>query len=163
MAEIKKNIFFIMGVSGCGKTTIGTLLSEKLNIPFYDGDDFHPEVNVKKMEAGNALNDDDRYDWLVRLNELAIEHVDGAIIACSSLKESYRNILSNKIKNRVAWVHLNGTFEEISERMGKRKDHYMPSSLLQSQFDTLEPPKNAITVDITKSPELMIKEILNRH
>ncbi|PCJ94200.1 MAG: gluconate kinase [Flavobacteriaceae bacterium] len=151
-----------MGVSGCGKTTIGTLLSKELNIPFYDGDDFHPEVNVKKMEAGNALNDRDRHDWLVRLNELAIEHPDGAIIACSSLKEAYRSILCNNIENRVVWIHLKGTFKEISERMSKRENHYMPSSLLQSQFDVLEAPDNGITVDITKPPDQMIEGILNQ-
>lgn len=153
-------IFYLMGVSGCGKSTIGNLLSEKLSIPFYDGDDFHPEANVKKMAAGNALNDDDRHDWLVKLNTLAIDHNKGAIIACSSLKQSYRNILSKAIEERVIWIHLEGTFEEIASRMKKRKEHYMPSSLLKSQFDTLEPPSNAITVGITNTPEQIIHIIM---
>lgn len=151
-----------MGVSGCGKTTIGTLLSKKLGFPFYDGDDFHPEVNVRKMAAGNPLDDDDRQGWLIRLNELAINHPKGGIIACSSLKESYRELLSKTIEKKVVWIHLQGTFEEISARMKQRTGHYMPSSLLKSQFNTLETPNNAITISITKTPEEMVDEILHQ-
>ncbi len=156
-----KPIFYVMGVSGCGKSTIGKLLSKELLIPFFDGDDYHTESNVKKMAAGNPLNDNDRQGWLKRLNELSQDHQnEGAVIACSALKESYRTILSKDLKAS-HFVYLKGSFEEISERLAQRKNHFMPPDLLQSQFDALEVPVNAITVSITDSPEKILKSILS--
>jgi carbohydrate kinase (thermoresistant glucokinase family) len=156
-------LIYIMGVSGSGKTTVGKLLSAKTEIPFFDGDDLHSSANKKKMEAGNALNDDDRKDWLQRINSLAIEQqkLSGAIIACSALKEKYRDILIEEI-HKPYWVFLNGGFELIQERMKKRKDHFMPTDLLSSQFEILERPSDALTIDISKSPEEIVSIIQNK-
>jgi gluconokinase len=151
-----------MGVSGTGKTTIGNLLSQALDIPFFDGDDFHPQTNIDKMASGQALNDDDRYDWLAALNQLAKNNkTKGAIIACSALKEKYRVQLSNKIEVKTVFIYLKGTFDEIKSRLDSREGHFMTSALLKSQFDTLEPPTEAITVSIIQTPKQIIKEILN--
>ena len=159
----KKNahIFIVMGVSGCGKSTVGRLLANALEIPFFDGDDYHPETNVKKMALGNPLNDNDREGWLKRLNSLAIEHKSaGAVIACSALKASYRVTLKQNLDNQVEFVYLTGTFEEISDRLKQRKNHFMPKGLLKSQFDTLEVPHEAISVSITKTPSEITSRVL---
>ncbi|KGL61781.1 NADP-dependent phosphogluconate dehydrogenase [Polaribacter sp. Hel1_85] len=150
-----------MGVSGCGKSTIGKLLAQELNIPFFDGDDFHPKNNIAKMSSGKALNDDDRLGWLQTLNKLAIKQLGdkGCVIVCSALKESYRNILKTNIECSSKWVFLNGSFKQIRERINARKGHFMSSDLLKSQFDTLEEPKNSIEIDISLSPGKIIKKI----
>ncbi len=152
-----------MGVSGSGKTTIGKKLSEKINMPFFDGDDFHPIANKEKMRSGIPLTDEDREGWLIRLNEKAKEESkkNGAIIACSALKEKYRTILSGGISVPVYWVFLQGSFDLIKKRMQERKGHFMPPSLLASQFDALEIPENAITVDISKSPGEIVESIFS--
>src|SRR5688572_29482689 len=143
---MKPLVIFIMGVSGSGKTTIGLQLSEVTGIPFFDADDFHPAANKEKMKSGHPLTDEDRKDWLERINELAREQSmsSGAIIACSALKEKYRETLADGINVPVHWVFLQGSFELVQERLKARKDHFMPASLLQSQFETLEPPHHAI-------------------
>lgn len=157
-------VIFIIGVSGCGKSTIGKLLSEDLNIPFFDGDDFHPEHNIKKMSDGQPLNDDDRQGWLEILNQLAIEQlkINSCVIVCSALKQKYRDILSREIENETKWVYLSGTFNQIYNRMNKRHDHFMPSDLLQSQFDILEEPKEAIKIDISLKPKEIIDLMKNQ-
>ncbi len=161
MARFNK-VLVVMGVSGTGKSTIGRLLSEALDIPFYDGDDFHPDANVKKMRAGKPLNDEDRQDWLEKLNALALEHKSkGAIIACSALKQSYRNLLEKDMDSAIHFIYLEGSFELIKSRLESRKEHFMPLELLQSQFDTLEPPSKAITVSISHSPEKIVELIKN--
>lgn len=155
-----KRLFYIMGVSGTGKTTVGTLLAKTLNIQFFDGDDFHPASNIKKLSAGKPLNDDDRLGWLQKLNELAIAKKEaGAVIACSALKEKYRQILSQKLGADVTFIYLEGTFEEIKTRMEKREGHFMPLSLLESQFETLEPPQDALNVSISKTPDEIVQQI----
>jgi 6-phosphogluconate dehydrogenase len=155
-------IYFIMGVAGCGKTTIGKMLSDKLTIPFFDADDFHSAANVAKMAAGQALNDDDRLGWLELLNRKAIDEnsENGAIIACSALKEKYRLILSKNIENQTHWIYLEGDFDIILERMKQRINHYMPTGLLISQFETLEKPNYGIQVSVNQSPEEMVVQIL---
>ena len=152
-----------MGVSGCGKSTIAKLLSDEMNIPYFDGDDFHPEQNVTKMANGQPLNDEDRQGWLEALNRLAKNQLktNSCIIVCSALKEKYRNTLGNTIENQVKWIHLTGDFDLISERLNNRQGHFMTSQLLQSQFDTLETPRNAIQVDISSSPQDIVKHIKN--
>ena len=163
MASSNGPVFFIMGVSGSGKSTVGKLLAETMSLPFFDGDDFHPEVNVSKMAAGQPLNDMDRKEWLLTLNALAKEHQqNGAVIVCSALKASYRRVLAAEIEDRVSWVLLDGSFQEILDRLKKRKGHFMPVSLLQSQFETLEIPEVAITVSIHPPPEEIVKEIIDR-
>ncbi|WP_299555938.1 NADP-dependent phosphogluconate dehydrogenase [Seonamhaeicola sp.] len=161
MTVKKNNVIFIMGVSGCGKTTIGNLLAESLRIPFFDGDDFHSQANVDKMSNGIPLNDEDRYGWLQTLNGLAKEQLEkqSCIIVCSALKQSYRDLLSQGIEKHTKWVHLAGTFDQIEARINNRSDHFMSSALLQSQFDTLEQPTDALTIDISLKPEDIVEKI----
>ncbi|KJD31451.1 gluconate kinase [Tamlana nanhaiensis] len=155
-------VIYVMGVSGSGKSTIGKKLANYLNIPFFDGDDFHPEVNVRKMASGKALNDTDRQSWLTDLNTLARQQLKSTscVIVCSALKENYRKILSKKINNQVKWVHLTGTFDAIYKRLTQRTNHFMPPELLKSQYSILELPKNAISVDIEMLPQDVVKQIV---
>jgi gluconokinase len=154
-------LFFVMGVSGCGKSTIGKLLAETLHYPFFDGDDYHLEANVKKMAAGHPLTDEDRMGWLATLNQLARKHSEtGAVITCSALKESYRLLLARQLPERVYFVYLKGSFELIMGRLQERKGHFMPPTLLKSQFEALEPPVSAIQVSIDNRPEEVVSEIL---
>ncbi|WP_228235784.1 gluconokinase [Allomuricauda sp. M10] len=158
-----KSVLVIMGVSGCGKTEIGKLLAKELDRPFFDGDHFHPKSNIEKMSSGQPLNDEDRKEWLIKLNKLALDHRHtGAIIACSALKKNYRSLLRAGMGYCMAFVYLEGSFDLIQSRLLKRKGHFMPANLLQSQFDTLEPPKKEITVSIEDKPAKIVKEILNR-
>jgi len=159
----ESTIFFVMGVSGCGKTTIGKLLAKKFDLPYFDGDDFHPKANVLKMSKGQPLNDLDRQGWLESLNKLAVENIQvGAVIACSALKQIYRETLKNQIEESVRFVYLEGTFEVIHERMQRRKGHFMPAGLLKSQFKSLQPPEDAITATISGSPENILQNILDQ-
>lgn len=150
-----------MGVSGSGKSTIGKLLSQEFNFPFYDGDDFHPKENIEKMSRGQPLNDKDRQSWLEALNGLALKELkkSNCIIACSALKQKYRETLSQNIEKQTKWIYLSSSFDLISKRLNSRKNHFMPSDLLKSQFDILEEPKDALRVDISLSPSEIIKMI----
>lgn len=154
-------VLYIMGVSGSGKSTIGTLLAQELSIPFFDGDDFHPKENIKKMAQGIPLTDTDRMEWLQKLNTLAREQLakGSCIIACSALTKNYRTILMNGIEKDTKWVFLEGTREQIEERIKNRKDHFMPAALLQSQFETLERPVDALTLDISLQPNELVQKI----
>lgn len=161
MAETQ--IIMVIGVSGVGKTTVGTLLGEKLSLPFLDADDFHPEANVAKMKQGIPLNDEDRMPWLEKLNRQLEQssRQGGCILACSALKEIYRSEIGKNIKCKVHWVVLTGSFELIQARMAER-NHFMPVGLLQSQFDTWEEPSAGIKLDIKNSPEELATKILEK-
>jgi len=152
-----------MGVSGVGKSTIGNLLAEKLEIPFFDGDDYHPEANILKMSNKEPLTDEDRQPWLLRLNSLAKKELatHSCIIGCSALKQVYRDILSKEIEHQTIWIHLQGTFEEIMERLSKRSDHFMPAELLKSQFDTLQESDVSIDIDINFTPNEIVHLIMD--
>ncbi len=156
-------MIIIFGVSGSGKTTIGKLLSQKINAPFYDADDFHPLSNINKMKQGIALKDADRLPWLKNLSIKIVEwnNKGEAILSCSALKKKYRNILSEKTEN-IKWIFLNGSFELIQKRMQNRSDHFMSVELLRSQFQTLEIPKNTISVNIESTPNEIVKEIISK-
>ncbi len=152
-----------MGVSGCGKTTIGRKLSEALGMPFFDADDFHPKANISKMASGLALNDNDRLPWLQQLakNIDNWESKEGAVLACSALKESYREILMSK-KEDIIWIVLSGSKALVKDRIQKREGHFMSSDLLDSQYKDLEIPKYGIHVDIAEPPREIIKRILSK-
>lgn len=156
-------VIFIIGVSGAGKTTVGGAVADRLSVPFFDADDFHPAANKEKMAAGVPLNDDDRMGWLRSLNRLAINEVQdhSVVIACSALKESYRKQLMSGIENHCRWFLLEGSLDLITDRMNKRKGHYMPTSLLQSQFDLLEVPSYANRIDIQLSTDEIVTWILD--
>ena len=153
-------IVLVMGVSGSGKNTVGEPLAQRLGWKFIDGDDYHPPENVKKMAAGIALQDEDRWPWLDRLNAILRQEKD-AVVACSALKEAYRRrLLAGLFPYTI--VHLRGSFELIRSRVEQRKHRYMPASLLQSQFDTLETPENAIAVDVSRDVEANVIAIVEQ-
>ncbi|MBJ7880606.1 NADP-dependent phosphogluconate dehydrogenase [Gelidibacter salicanalis] len=156
-----KKVIFIIGVSGVGKSTIGQLLAKELNIPFFDGDDYHPKENIAKMSNGQPLNDADRAGWLAILNQLAKDQIknNSCVIVCSALKQSYRDLLNSGLEKNYKWVYLSGSFKQIIKRMKARDNHFMPAKLLQSQFDILEKPKNAIEVDIRLTPKEIVKKV----
>lgn len=147
----------VMGVSGSGKTTIGQALAKRLGCRFVDGDDFHPPANVEKMRAGVPLEDADRLPWLERLNAELHASLD-TILACSALKASYRDILFRGIAD-FQLVYLRGSLELIGKRLQGRRHRYMPAALLQSQFDALEPPQDAIVVDIANPAAHCVDEV----
>ena len=155
-------LIIVAGVSGSGKTTIGKLLAKKLNLPFEDADDYHPEANVEKMKAGHALNDADREPWLKILAEKLTEWKTqgGAVLACSALKVSYRKTLSSK--SDAKWVFLDGSFEVLKSRLTSRKNHFFKPVLLHSQIETLEEADYGIHVSIDQTPEEITEEILHK-
>ncbi len=149
-------ILIVMGVSGSGKTTVGKLLAERIGYEFLDADDFHPPSNIAKMEAGKPLDDKDRLPWLEVLRD-RLNGKDRIVLACSALKQSYREILRGD--ENVTFIYLKAEPEFVKDRLNERKGHFMKSSMLDSQFDALEEPKQAITIDAAIAPEQAVEEI----
>ncbi len=147
-------IIVIMGVSGCGKTTIGQQLADRLGWPFFDGDAFHPPANIDKMSRGIPLDDEDRAGWLAaiadRMRELLAVGQSG-VFACSALKQKYRDQLH--VSDQVKFVYLRGDYDLIWSRMQQRPGHYMKPNMLASQFEALEEPHDALTLDIEQPPD----------
>jgi gluconokinase len=154
-------VIILMGVSGSGKTTIGQQLAQSLGWAFYDGDDFHPQVNIDKMRQGIPLTDDDRDSWLTALRQLIdslLQNDQSAVLACSALKQAYRNRLQRD-SEKVRLVYLKGDYDLIRQRLTNRQGHFMRADLLRSQFATLEEPQGVLTVDISEPPERLVATI----
>lgn len=153
-----------MGVTGCGKTTVGTLLAENLGWAFHDADDFHPAANVAKMKSGVALTDADRWPWLERLNALLLEaerQGKSLVLACSALKQVYRDRLARNCA-AIRFVFLDGDMELMRARLDARKGHYMNPKLLASQFAILERPEDALRLDAAESAAELVRSIRER-
>ena len=154
-------IVLVMGVSGVGKTTLGAALARELGWRYLDADDYHPPENVAKMSAGTPLDDADRQPWLARINaELLRLQAGGesAVLACSALKHAYRETLRGGIGD-FRTVYLHGDFELVRARAEAREHRYMPASLLQSQFCALEPPDDAVAIDVRRPPAQCLRAI----
>ncbi len=161
MEKKLNSILIIMGVAGCGKTVIGKMLANSLNYLFVDADEFHSHEHKAKMSAGISLTDSDRKIWLNFLHEEITKWQSNGlkvVLACSALKESYRINLAQD--GDVHFIYLKGSKELISQRLKLRQGHFVDQRLLDSQFDTLEEPRNATTVAIDNSPESIVKFIL---
>ncbi len=157
----------IMGVAGCGKTTVATLLAQRLGWVAAEADDFHPTANIAKMASGVPLDDDDRWPWLRAIRDWTSEQERSgrdSVVTCSALKRRYRDVLRQSA-GRVRFVHLDGSAEVIGDRMQKRTKHFMPTALLPSQFAILEPlddDEDGVVVPIGGSPEAIVDDALRR-
>lgn len=161
---MKTRFVIVMGVAGCGKTTVGEALAKRLGWSFYDADAFHPAENIAKMATGMPLNDSDRAPWLAALHALisaSLRENRPAVLACSALKESYRQQLLEGNEG-VQLVYLRGSYALIWSRLSLRKGHYMKPEMLQSQFEALEEPANALTLDVSMPVTELVREILKR-
>ncbi|WEK02929.1 MAG: gluconokinase [Candidatus Devosia phytovorans] len=152
----------VMGVSGCGKSSLGAALAEQLGIPFLEGDALHPPANVEKMRSGTPLTDDDRWPWLTAVAQSLADR-PSAVVSCSALKRSYRDHIRAGAGGDVRFIHLAGSRDLLARRMQERPGHYMPVSLLDSQLATLEPPGDdeALTVDIGLPPDAAVAAALD--
>jgi gluconokinase len=151
-----------MGVAGCGKTTVAELFAKKTGANFYEGDNFHPPENIAKMSRGIPLTDNDREKWLQTLRKIVVRSlkaVEFAALTCSALKAKYREMLEGN-DSRVKFVHLAGSRSVIEERLKTRRGHFMPQTLLESQFAILEPPADALTFSCEKSPEEIVASLI---
>jgi len=162
----KPVVLVLMGVSGCGKTTVAAILAGRLGWPFEEGDALHPQSNIDKMKAGHPLTDDDRWPWLEKVAEWVEERLDAGengLITCSALKRSYRDVI-NRRGSGVVFVFLSGSRETIAARLAVRHGHFMPPSLLESQFADLEEPTSdepEIRVDIGPAPGVIAQDIFD--
>ena len=157
-------IYIVCGVAGTGKSTIGRQLGDRINLPFYDADDFHSEANVIKMASGVALEDADRLQWLQTLSIKIIEweKTGGAVLACSALKELYRILLVPFPGLDVKWIALEGRKELILERLLSRNEHFFTADLLDSQLEIYNRPSNGWVFDVASTPNEIVSEIVNR-
>ncbi|MDY5128979.1 gluconokinase [Actinotignum urinale] len=152
----------IMGVAGCGKTTVAEAIRNRLRFILAEGDEFHPQANINKMSAGHPLNDEDRWPWLRLINTWMQEEEAGGrntVVSCSALKRVYRDVLKENLD--VLFLHLKGSQELLTARMSARKDHFMPASLMDSQFATLEPlqpDENFVEISVDAPVETVVEQ-----
>ncbi len=157
----QKPVIVVMGVSGCGKSTVGRALAQALALPYVEGDELHPLQNVALMAAGTPLTDADRHGWLTAVGQRLADdsaRVQGVVLSCSALKRRYRDQLRAAAPH-VQFVYLHGAQALLAQRMAQRQGHYMPASLLQSQLETLQPPaadEHALAFDISQGPERIV-------
>lgn len=165
VSNVQQPVLVVMGVSGSGKSTVAGILAGQLGWDLEEGDDLHPAANVEKMHAGTPLTDADRWPWLDRVADWIVEHTSAGVpgvITCSALKRIYRDRLRGE---HVLFVHLAGSRETLADRLNARMDHFMPTTLLDSQISTLEPPgpdEQVLTVDIGRRPAELAAEIITR-
>lgn len=156
-------LLVVMGVSGAGKSTVGAALAQRLAVPFADADDLHPPANIVKMTAGRPLDDDDRFPWLEAIGAWLSDHdADGGVISCSALKVKYRTQLVGHAP-RTRFVHLHGSREVIAARQASRPGHFMPASLLDSQFAVLEPlgeDEPGLVVDVDQDIDAIVEQVV---
>ena len=160
-------VLVVMGVSGSGKTTVGTMLARQLRWPFQEGDDLHPQANIDKMKAGNPLTDADRGPWLELIADWVDQRLDkgqSGIITCSALKRTYRNVIDRR-RRGVVFVFLDGPQKTLALRLASRHHHFMPPQLLQSQFEDLEPPvpdEPSMKFDVDAPPQQIFDEVIEK-
>lgn len=157
--------FVVMGVSGCGKSSIGAAFAAAIGGIFIDGDDLHPAANVAKMASGQPLNDDDRAPWLVKVGRALQASGAPVVIGCSALKRRYRDVIRAEAAQPVTFLHLAGSRDVLLARMAQRTGHFMPPALLDSQLSTLEPPATdevAFSVDSDQTPQAILAELLRK-
>ena len=148
-----------MGVSGSGKSTVGAALAQRLRVPFEDADDLHPSANIAKMSRGEALTDEDRFPWLALVGEWLAVHEDGGVMGCSALKRRYRDQIRHHAPN-VRFIYLEGSRDVIAARQAARPGHFMPASLLTSQFQTLEPlepDEDGVVIEVDQSVDQIVQ------
>jgi gluconokinase len=155
----------VMGVSGSGKSTVGAALAQRLGVPFVDADDLHPPANIAKMTAGEPLDDEDRRPWLETIGKWLATHPEGGVVSCSALKRAYRDQLRNHVAD-LELLHLEGSYEVIARRQASRPGHFMPASLLASQFATLEAleaDEHGVVIDVDQSVDEIVQQYVDRH
>jgi gluconokinase len=156
-------IVVVMGVAGSGKTTVGTMLAKAMECPFLEGDSLHSTQNIEKMKHARPLTDSDRAPWLAAIHTRildAFERGENLVVACSALKRQYRGVLADGVP--IIWVYLKGSAALIRSRLKNRPMHFMKADLLNSQFETLEEPSNAVVIDNSSPPGAIVEQILAR-
>src|SRR6476659_7382495 len=158
-------LLVVMGVSGSGKSTVGAALAQRLGVAFADADDLHPAANIAKMSRGEALDDHDRHPWLETIGGWLEAHPGGGVMSCSALKRAYRDQLRHHVPG-LEFMHLEGGRDVIARRQASRPGHFMPASLLESQFATLEPlepDENGVVIDVDQGVDQIVQQYVDRH
>ena len=155
----------VMGVAGAGKSTVGPAVAKELRATYFEGDDLHPRANIEKMSMGIPLDDEDREPWLKGVGETLARASEPTLVGCSALKRRYRDLIRESSGEGTLFLYLGGSYEIIRDRMAHRTDHFMPLSLLESQFRDLEPPgidEDAVAVDIDQPLDHLVDEIVTK-